>query len=120
MELIYCPNCGKRSGFKRALGFGTFFVVLITLGLWLLAIPFYPARCINCGLTRSSAFWENLRNNPRKAITASSVIAGLVAVFVIFCQYRLKIPHSAGRKVCHPPEKMVESFSRLVENETGW
>jgi hypothetical protein len=33
----------------------------------------------------------------------------------------LKIPHSAGRKVCHPPEKMVESFSRLVEkNETGW
>jgi hypothetical protein len=36
------------------------------------------------------------------------------------CQYRLKIPHSAGRKVCHPPEKMVESFSRLVENETGW
>jgi uncharacterized protein (DUF433 family) len=36
------------------------------------------------------------------------------------CQYRLKIPHSAGRKGCHPPEKMVESFSRLVENETGW
>lgn len=36
------------------------------------------------------------------------------------CQYRLKIPHSAGRKVCHPPEKMVESFSRLIENETGW
>jgi hypothetical protein len=36
------------------------------------------------------------------------------------CQYRLKIPHSAGRKSCHPPEKMVEGFSRLVENETGW
>jgi hypothetical protein len=38
----------------------------------------------------------------------------------LLCQYRLKIPHSAGRKVCHPPEKMVESFSRLIENETGW
>jgi hypothetical protein len=36
------------------------------------------------------------------------------------CQYRLKIPHSAGRKGCHPPEKMVYSFSRLIENGTGW
>ncbi len=36
------------------------------------------------------------------------------------CQYRLKITHSAGRKRYHPPEKMVYSFSRLVENETGW
>ena len=82
MELIYCPNCEKRSGFKRALGFGTFFMVLITLGLWLLAIPFYPARCINCGLTRGSAFWENLRSNPRRAVTVSSVIAGLVVLLM--------------------------------------
>jgi hypothetical protein len=36
------------------------------------------------------------------------------------CQYRLKITHSAGRKRYHPPEKIVYSFSRLVENETGW
>jgi hypothetical protein len=57
--MIFCPNCGKRSGFKRALGFGTFFMVLITFGLWLLMIPFYPVRCINCGLTRTSAHWEN-------------------------------------------------------------
>jgi len=42
------------------------------------------------------------------------------AAVAVLCQYRLKIPHSAGRKSCHPPEKMVESFSRLVENETGW
>jgi len=59
MEMIFCPNCGKRSVFKRALGFGTFFMVLITFGLWLLMIPFYPVRCINCGLTRTSAHWEN-------------------------------------------------------------
>jgi hypothetical protein len=36
------------------------------------------------------------------------------------CQYRLKITHSAGRKMYHPPEKMVYSFSRLIENKTGW
>lgn len=34
-------------------------MVLITFGLWLFLIPFYPVRCINCGLTRSSAHWEN-------------------------------------------------------------
>lgn len=83
MEMIFCPNCGKLSGFKRALGFGTLFMVVITFGLWLLIIPFYPARCINCGLTRTSAFWENLRTNPRKAITFSSVIAGLVCVLLV-------------------------------------
>jgi hypothetical protein len=41
-------------------------------------------------------------------------------IFQLGCQYRLKIPHSAGRKGCHPPEKMVYSFSRLIENGTGW
>jgi hypothetical protein len=38
----------------------------------------------------------------------------------INCQYRLKIGHSADRKMYHPPEKMVYSFSRLVKNRTGW
>lgn len=79
MEMIYCPNCAKLTGFKRALGFGTFFMVLLTLGLWLLVIPLYPARCINCGLTRGSAFWTNLASNPKRALTVSSVI-GSVAV----------------------------------------
>jgi hypothetical protein len=59
MQMLHCPNCGKLSGFKRALGFGTFFMVLLTFGLWLLVIPFYPARCINCGLTRGSAVSHN-------------------------------------------------------------
>jgi hypothetical protein len=36
------------------------------------------------------------------------------------CQYRLKIPHSANRKIHHPAEIVVYKFSRSVENETGW
>jgi hypothetical protein len=32
----------------------------------------------------------------------------------------LKIPRCTGRKIPHPAEKMVYSFSRLIENETGW
>lgn len=55
MQMIQCPNCGKMTGFKRDLGFGTFFLVVITCGLWLLAILFYPLRCITCGLTSSAA-----------------------------------------------------------------
>ncbi len=51
MEILYCPNCGKKIGFKRSLGFGTFFAVLATGGLWLLAIAAYPLRCVGCGGT---------------------------------------------------------------------
>ncbi len=53
--MIFCPNCNKLTGYKRALGFGTFFAVLLTAGLWLLALPFYPKRCITCGLTKSDS-----------------------------------------------------------------
>lgn len=49
MRMEDCPNCGKKTGHKAALGWGTFFAVILTGGLWLLAIPFYPKRCIVCG-----------------------------------------------------------------------
>jgi hypothetical protein len=35
-------------------------MIVLTVGLWLLVIPLYPARCINCGLTRGSALLTNL------------------------------------------------------------
>jgi hypothetical protein len=55
MEMIFCPNCNKLTGYKRLLGFGTFFAVLLTAGFWLLTIPFYPKRCITCGLSKSDS-----------------------------------------------------------------
>jgi hypothetical protein len=55
MQMLRCPNCGQLTGFKRALGFGTLFMVILTCGFWLLVIPLYPARCINCGLRRGTA-----------------------------------------------------------------
>ncbi len=55
MEMIVCPNCKKLTGYKRAIGFGTFFAVLITFGLWLLILPMYPKRCITCGFTKSAS-----------------------------------------------------------------
>jgi hypothetical protein len=45
MHVTHCYVCNRPGGFARRLGFGTFFMVLITFGLWLLVIPFYPIRC---------------------------------------------------------------------------
>jgi TPR repeat protein len=88
MRMIHCPNCGKLTGFKRSLGFGTFFMVLLTCGLWLLVIPFYPVRCINCGLTRSTAVrlkigaWFRGLDGTRKAwIVGTLALAFLLLIF---------------------------------------
>jgi hypothetical protein len=51
MKMAQCDNCGKLTGHQRKLGWGTFFAVILTGGLWLLLIPFYPSRCIICGST---------------------------------------------------------------------
>jgi hypothetical protein len=79
MEMIFCPNCGKLKGYKRALGFGTFFAVLLTAGLWLLAIPFYPKRCITCGLGKSESvpWYQTWR-------LGSAILAGGVLAAVLF------------------------------------
>lgn len=49
MQYLYCVSCGRNTGHKRALGWGTFFAVPFTAGISLLFIPFYPKRCIVCG-----------------------------------------------------------------------
>jgi predicted nucleic acid-binding Zn ribbon protein len=49
MEMKYCPNCGKVTGHKRDVGIGTGIGAVVTGGLSLGAVPFYPKRCIVCG-----------------------------------------------------------------------
>lgn len=51
-------------------------MVLATVGLWLLVIPLYPARCINCGVSRSEAI---LASMPKWA----RVVTGVVIVAII-------------------------------------
>jgi hypothetical protein len=72
MEMVHCPNCNSLRGFKRALGFGTLFMVVITCGLWLLVIPLYPERCITCGLAHSSAKMKTCRCGQQIASNAQS------------------------------------------------
>jgi len=85
MKFYYCPHCGRETGHKRALGWGTFFAVLLTGGLWLLAIPFYPKRCIICGSKekpkkprRSRSTWKNMV----LLIFVFALIASMIDVFL--------------------------------------
>lgn len=49
----YCLSCQRRTGFRAHYGFiGTTLLLLLTSGLWLLALPFYPKRCVACGCCR--------------------------------------------------------------------
>jgi hypothetical protein len=90
MEMLDCHNCGKRTGHKRTLGFGTFFAVFLTFGLWILAIPFYPKRCIICGERRSVNSWNSLtpkemevinKKTPKKILISMLLI--LIAIIVL-------------------------------------
>ena len=79
-----CANCGQPRGFARRLGFGTFFMVLITFGLWLFVIPFYPKRCSVCGCVRSATTIKDAvaQRSPWELIgLVVVVLVILVAVF---------------------------------------
>jgi hypothetical protein len=51
MQVSHCTNCGKSTGHKRNIGVGTLLGALVTGGVSLAAVPFYPKRCIACGFT---------------------------------------------------------------------
>jgi len=79
-----CPNCDKPTGHKRALGWGTFFAVILTGGLWLIAIPWYDLRCIVCGAPIAPHGALNLFLT---LIAALIGIMTLTNVFFVFYSY---------------------------------
>ena len=89
MRFHHCSNCNKKTGHKRALGWGTFFAVLITAGLWLLIIPLYPKRCIICGYNLSSSRTESVikwvdqhKKGSRELSVSSTTFWALVLIFI--------------------------------------
>ena len=48
MSIQYCALCKRSIEAKRKIGVGTLILVLLTFGLWLVAIPFYRLRCSIC------------------------------------------------------------------------
>jgi len=71
MTFEQCDNCGKPTGHRRAFGWGTYFAVVLTAGLWLLTLPFYPSRCIACGSGTAR------RRSPLLAAVLSGLFPGL-------------------------------------------
>lgn len=48
MATMYCALCRRPVEARRVIGVGTVALAVITGGVWLIAIPFYPKRCSIC------------------------------------------------------------------------
>ena len=66
MATMYCALCGRPVEAKREIGAGTVILAVLTAGISLLAIPFYPKRCSIC---RSAAVSVS---PPHEAVGATS------------------------------------------------
>lgn len=80
MITTFCASCTRATGHKRALGWGTFFAVVLTGGFWLLAIPFYQKRCMICG---SLPVGVPMAGPPRPNLYASKTRAQRVTLWVM-------------------------------------
>lgn len=56
MAVQHCKLCDRKVSAQRQIGVGTLILVLLTAGLWLIAIPFYELRCPIC---QSAEFKED-------------------------------------------------------------
>lgn len=89
MRVTHCYVCNRPSGFARRLGWGTFFMVILTAGFWLLVIPFYPKRCTTCGCTEGGAARASLAlaagppSRERQLMTAYGTIGVFVLVVLL-------------------------------------
>ncbi|MBF0487522.1 MAG: hypothetical protein HQK98_05115 [Nitrospirae bacterium] len=93
MDFRLCMNCGQQRGFKRSLGVGTIIALLLTAGFWLLALPFYPKRCISCGGTASSS---------------TSNKAGILLIILVFLITAIIVAQSQSKK---PDSSIKQSFT---------
>lgn len=120
MVFRYCPDCEKSTGHKRALGFGTFFMVIITGGLWLLTIPFYPSRCIVCGsqkiaLIKSPKPFPNNIINKKAETHRKNISAKYVK-----CPFCDKLIHRIAVRCRHCGREIAQNLKRITplkENE---
>jgi len=46
--MAYCNVCKRETNLKRHFGIGTLIGVFVTLGWWILVMPFYKKRCVFC------------------------------------------------------------------------
>ncbi|PJA33498.1 MAG: hypothetical protein CO187_01230 [Zetaproteobacteria bacterium CG_4_9_14_3_um_filter_53_7] len=56
MKHRHCYKCERKTRYKPKTGIGSWILIVLTLGLWVVVIKlFYRNRCSACGLTRRQA-----------------------------------------------------------------
>ncbi len=85
MEIAFCNSCNRETGFKRDIGWGTFFGSIVTFGLLIFLIPFYPKRCVVCG--------NEFTKSPNNYYKGNS--SGTDAIPLGQIQYERECPHCA-------------------------
>ncbi len=88
MQMSFCKNCNGNRGFKRSLGVGTIFMILLTGGFGLLALPFYPKRCITCGSEMEESGKEASADDLRVALKFVLYFIGGFALLIIAVKYQ--------------------------------
>lgn len=120
MHVTHCYVCNRPSGFSRRLGWGTFFMVILTAGFWLLAIPFYPKRCTTCGCTEGGAARASLAmaagppGRQRQLLTAYGIIGTFVVV--VFCIWLANLEPS---KTVPLPPASTQTVSNAETTESA-
>ncbi len=77
-----CMMCQRDVQTRRKIGAGSLILVLVTAGLWILAIPFYRQRCPICsgsmfsGVEQGTAVADRVAERQRKTYA-------LLALFVV-------------------------------------
>jgi TonB family protein len=91
-------------------------MVLITCGLWLLVIPFYPAHCINCGSTRGEAIFTSM---PKWAQAMDVVVfLAIVCAIVLDRQPAQPVPIMKGPKYNELSSRQTEPSAQAVAVES--
>jgi hypothetical protein len=83
MRRDYCDDCRATRPFQPAFGWGTFFAVLVTLGGWLVALPFYPLRCRACGRPWNRKVEVSPESPPRRWGVRDWVVLVILLVVII-------------------------------------
>ncbi len=119
MKNTYCSSCQRVIGHKRALGWGTFFAVVLTGGIWLLTIPFYQKRCVICGnLSSGPPASEKGRagaatppSAPRYNPRVTLVVLGLLVLGIALI-ITLSLLQSPGSRTTLPAPRPAQSQAK--------
>src|SRR5947209_2013999 len=80
MQISFCQNCGKLTGHKRAIGAGTVLGGVVTGGFSIFAVPFYPKRCVVCGLSTSET---DATKPPSSKVTEADKKQGRIVMLIL-------------------------------------